>query len=343
MNTIEFDLDNYVEIGKIDFMKNSAVLFTSKADWQNFEVENLIWEDGWRAIEEKGVLLSPSITTVPFTTLIPSWNIIDLKDGRIYIYIRVKVGDDWSSWYSFGSWSENKKRHGCSGQADLFGSMHTDTLLLNQPSDTFQYRMVFSGKESVLRLFHVTTHLPIKDQENFTVVSEKKINSDLLFIKPISQMEIKDGANWCSPVCLAMVLSYFDISIAVEDIVLKVFDSIWSGTGNWPFNTAFIGTLGLQGYIRYLDNLNEAEKFIKEKVPLILSIKWSKGELAGAPLESSFGHLVVLCGFDEAGNPIVNDPAASSTEKVKRTYNRSEFEKCWLNHSGGIAYIIRKN
>jgi hypothetical protein len=50
--------------------------------------------------------------------------------------------------------------------------------------------------------------------------------------------------------------------------------------------------------------------------------------------------LLVVIGFDRAGNPIVNDPAAWSDATVRKVYDRAQFERSWLGGSGGIAYII---
>lgn len=49
---------------------------------------------------------------------------------------------------------------------------------------------------------------------------------------------------------------------------------------------------------------------------------------------------MVLVGFDKAGNPVLNDPAAPSNDTVRRTYPRAAFEKLWLTHSGGLSYVI---
>jgi len=71
-----------------------------------------------------------------------------------------------------------------------------------------------------------------------------------------------------------------------------------------------------------------------------MSIAWKKGELTGAPIASSSGHLIVLVGFDSTGNPIVNDPAAAANEDVQRTYLRAQLESVWLRYSGGTVYLI---
>jgi hypothetical protein len=119
-----------------------------------------------------------------------------------------------------------------------------------------------------------------------------------------------------------------------------VYDWIYDGHGNWPFNTAYAGTFGYEGYISRFTSLAKAEEFVAAGIPVILSIAWKKGELTGADLESTNGHLVVLIGFDSAGNPIVNDPYSPTNESVEHTYLRSEFEPLWLQASGGTVYLM---
>jgi hypothetical protein len=48
----------------------------------------------------------------------------------------------------------------------------------------------------------------------------------------------------------------------------------------------------------------------------------------------------VIVGFTSTGDPVVNDPAASSDAGVRRTYDRGQFENAWLRKSGGAAYVI---
>jgi hypothetical protein len=74
---------------------------------------------------------------------------------------------------------------------------------------------------------------------------------------------------------------------------------------------------------------------------VVISYAWKKGQLTGAAVGSSSGHLSVVVGFDDQGNPIVNDPAAASDEDVQRTYLRSELEPLWLENSGGTVYLIK--
>ena len=126
----------------------------------------------------------------------------------------------------------------------------------------------------------------------------------------------------------------------VRAAVEGVFDWIYDGHGNWPFNTAYAATFGLEGYVARFTSLSQVEEWVAAGVPVVTSIAWGKGDLTGAPIPSSSGHLMVVVGFDASGNPIVNDPAAATNEEVQRTYLRGEFETQWLSASGGTVYLI---
>jgi len=145
-----------------------------------------------------------------------------------------------------------------------------------------------------------------------------------------------DERGWCAPASLAMLLAYRGYPIDVPVIAREVFDETYGGTGNWAFDVAFAGTLGFRAAIVHLRDLAHAHAFLADDMPLALSIAWTAGSLAGAPLEASAGHIVVLAGIAENGDPIVADPARP---EVRVAYPRAEFERAWLGH-GGIAFAV---
>ena len=57
-------------------------------------------------------------------------------------------------------------------------------------------------------------------------------------------------------------------------------------------------------------------------------------------MSSSNGHLVVIVGFTESGDVVVNDPAAHTAAGVRHVYDRTQFENAWLPTSGGLVYVI---
>jgi uncharacterized protein YvpB len=165
------------------------------------------------------------------------------------------------------------------------------------------------------------------------------------------------GEAWCSATSTAMVLDYYgagptaaemawvDPSYTdpqVDHAARSVFDYAYDGAGNWPFNTAYAGTRGLDAFVTRLRSLTEAEQFIKAGIPLVASLSFKKSDLPGAGYGTN-GHLMVIVGFDQAGNVVVNDPAShliASNDAVRTTYDRESFENAWVPHSGGIVYVI---
>lgn len=167
-----------------------------------------------------------------------------------------------------------------------------------------------------------------------------------LNVPQCSQMIYPDGGNvWCSPTSTSMVLGYWGIDPGpceprVRAAVAGVWDWLYDGGGNWPFNTAYAASRGMEAYVARFTSLAQAELWIDAGVPVVMSIAWGKKDLTGAPVTSSSGHLIVLVGFDASGNPIVNDPAASTDAGVRLTYQRSQLESVWLQNSGGTVYLI---
>ncbi len=173
------------------------------------------------------------------------------------------------------------------------------------------------------------------------------------------------GEAWCSPTSTAMVMAYWQQSTGndsygpaadelatiepaghpdpqVDYAAAQTYDWNYDGTGNWPFNTAYSGSYGLESFVTRLRSLTEAEQFIKAGIPLVASVSFKKGELTGAGYGTN-GHLLVIVGFTPDGDVVVNDPAShliQSNDEVRVVYDRAEFESVWVPHSGGIVYVI---
>ena len=64
---------------------------------------------------------------------------------------------------------------------------------------------------------------------------------------------------------------------------------------------------------------------------MIVSLTYGAGGLDGSPLpRGTNGHLLVVVGFTDTGDVVVNDPAAPDRAGVRRTYDRGQFENAWL-------------
>ena len=77
-----------------------------------------------------------------------------------------------------------------------------------------------------------------------------------------------------------------------------MYDASYAGTGNWAFNAAYAGARGLRGVVAYLRGIDHVAAFVDAGLPVAISIAWNQGELPGAPLEHSDGHLLVVRGVE---------------------------------------------
>ena len=116
---------------------NQTILFSCGADFSKGSVQGLIpapnigrgallLADG--ALE--GCFVSPEIEVSPFTELVMSWN-TDLPEGSVSeAKCRVRSGQTWSEWMSWGVWSPFACRTSIAGQGDDIARVSTDTLLM---------------------------------------------------------------------------------------------------------------------------------------------------------------------------------------------------------------------
>jgi hypothetical protein len=167
------------------------------------------------------------------------------------------------------------------------------------------------------------------------------------------------GEAWCSPTSTAMILDFWHAGPSASELssfpgptkpdgtpyvdpqvdyaARAVYDWNYQGAGNWPFNAAYAGSRGLNGFVTRLRSLNEAERFIAAGIPLVASIN---GKLPGFFFKKTNGHLLTIIGFTANGDVISNDPAVPDDSQVRRVYGRADFENVWLGGSAGIVYVI---
>jgi len=161
------------------------------------------------------------------------------------------------------------------------------------------------------------------------------------------------GEAWCSPTSTAMVLGALGASPSDDELekfpgpnygdpqvdfaARYTYDWNYKGAGNWPANVAYATRFGLDGFVTRLRSLSEAQSFIAMSIPLVASIN---GDLPGFLFGKTNGHLLVIRGFDTNGDVITNDPAAPTSDGVRKVYGRADFERVWLGGSGGVVYVI---
>jgi hypothetical protein len=331
---------------------------------------------GRTAAYEFGSWTSPEWSTgFGFTELVSSWIAQTPARTFIRVYMRADRGDgSFTKWYTMGIWASGDAdiyRRSVGGQGDGDGYIAIDTFFAkDHPMFGYQLRLELyrtAGSNlspSVTRIGAVASD-PVNTKPY--IPSATTMTAAKILPVPTYSQEIhagqypqfdSGGEAWCSPTSTSMVVAYWGKGPSPRDYAYVqsdypgtpdpwvdyaarfVFDYHYNGAGNWPFNVAYAGSFGLDGEVTQLHSLAEAEQFIKAGVPLVASIAFTSNKLDGFLFKSTAGHLLVIVGFTANGDPVVNDPAATSDATVQRTYDRAQFEQNWMTSTGGIVYVI---
>ena len=310
-----------------------------------------------------------------FSELVASW-IADTPAGTfVRVYMTARRGDGtFTNWYTMGIWASGDgdiDRRSVGGQGDADGFIAIDTFFAkDHPMYAYQLRLELyrasgtSATPTVRRIGAVASD-PVNTKPylpSATTMTRTTILAVPQYSQEIHSGEYPQfdggGEAWCSPTSTSMVVAYWGTGPSASDYAYVAsdypaaqdpwvdyaargtFDYHYNGAGNWPFNVAYAGRFGLDGEVTQLHSLAEAEQFIKAGVPLVASIAFSSNKLDGFLFKSTAGHLLVIVGFTASGDPVVNDPAATSDATVQRTYDRTQFERNWMTSTGGIVYLI---
>ncbi|TWD81591.1 peptidase C39-like protein [Kribbella amoyensis] len=313
------------------------------------------------------------------TELVASWNATTPPGTWVEVAMAGRTDQGTATkWYVLGRWSGGDDtaagdihRTSVPSQGDANGSVAVDTFVAEtgRTLDRWQLKVTLyrlagtTSAPSVRSVGAMASRLP--DLKKIPASPSGGAEGVVLDVPTYSQETHighypqwdNGGEAWCSATSSAMVLDYYgagpsdgetawvdpaDADPQVDHSARSVFDYAYDGAGNWPFNTAYAGTRGVDAFVTRLRSLTEAEQFIKAGIPLIASLSFKKGDLPGAGYGTN-GHLMVIVGFDEAGNVVVNDPAShliASNDEVRTTYDRKAFENAWVPHSGGLVYVV---
>ncbi|WP_232678220.1 C39 family peptidase [Nocardioides sp. R-C-SC26] len=322
---------------------------------------------------EQGTWDSPWVTPgFSFTELIPSWSA--RTPGNSFIEIRLRGRDAsgrLSSWDVVARWAATDRylrRTSFGTQPDDLASLAVDTWRASAGLAAYQVRVTLarraggSAAPTLDSVGAVASRLPTTAGPTSKPGSAR---GTVLDVPRYSQMIHRGhypawdggGEAWCSPTSTSMVLGYYDrlpaareyawvpaghVDPWVDFAARSTYDVAYQGAGNWPFNVAYAAPRIGHGYVTRLRSLREAEPFLLAGVPLVASLAFARGQLTGAPISSTAGHVLVIVGLTATGDVVVNDPASTSRAGVRRTYDRAEFERAWLEGSGGTVYVLQR-
>jgi hypothetical protein len=316
-----------------------------------------------------------------FTELVPSWAATTPAGTLVAVHVRgIGAGGRRSSWDTVAHWAGTDatfRRTSFGPQRDDLASMATDTWSAYAGLRAWQLRVTLlrrSGSRATPVLSTVGAMVSALPHLDRVTRSRPGVGRGVVLRVPrYSQMVHAGhyprygggGEAWCSPTATAMVLAYYRRlpppseyawvrrsypDRVVAHVARRTFDHGYDGTGNWPFNTAYAAKRTRHAFVTRFASLRGVERFVRAGIPVVASITFGRGQLRGAPIASTNGHLLVVVGFTAKGDVVVNDPAARTRAGVRRTYARGQFENAWLKRypsggrmrgSGGLAYVIR--
>lgn len=301
---------------------------------------------------------------------IASWNLEAGHTAVIEISARA-VGGDWHPWLPLAEWGEvgsrRSVRTGPAGTGPV-PAVDTDVLVAADGTafDAVRLRITLgeAPEGHPLHLaavsFSAPDHTPGDHRSSGAPAAAGSPSGAAARLRPLSQRAYParddlggGGPVWCSPTSLTMVMDAWHVAIpeSIDDapggadprvpwVAREAYDATYDGTGNWSFNAAVAGGLGLAAVVTRLRSLEDARTLTAAGIPLVASIRFAdRAELAGADYDAPTGHLVVVRGLTPEGDVLVADPANPGGPAGLRTYPRTQFDAVWAR-SRRTAYVV---
>ena len=277
---------------------------------------------------ESADLESPS----PFDNLVGSFSADVPAGGEVELSAKVRTAAGWSDWYVLGTQTHDGFASAPKSD-DAAASLDVDELKLKSPATAARYRVKLRAARRPVRLRSVALALSDASAPPEPPAASTGPWTRELAVIARSQRDEQEKYKHdvCSPTSLAMVLEYWGHKRTTETVALAVRDRASELFGNWPANAAYAATFGLDARVARLESFAGLESEIAAGRPVVVSVTFGDGELPGAPVKQTAGHLMAVTGFTKEGDVIVDDPAG---------HGRAAFHKAWRVNKRGLAYLI---
>ncbi|MGA2657872.1 MAG: C39 family peptidase [Verrucomicrobiota bacterium] len=297
------------------------------------------------------VLTSPELAArIHWDELVASWNAEMPEGAYLKVEARALYPRRATKYYTMGLYSGNPSRHprqSVRNQADADGVVATDTLILKEPCGRFQVRLTLGGDDRrPAGLKFLGLSLTDSKAAPPALPSNRAAWGKTIPVPERSQMAYSNGVVLCSPATVSMIMSFWsrilnrpELDPGVPEVAKAVYDPVWQGTGNWPFNTAYAGSYpGMRAYVTRLTDLAELEDWIAQGLPVGLSVCLNR--LLGRQGPPS-GHLVVCVGFTKEGDLVINDPG--TRQNVRKVLPRKNVISAWAYSKNAVYLIYPEN
>ncbi|MEO6711780.1 MAG: C39 family peptidase [Planctomycetota bacterium] len=315
-------------------------------------IDPIVFGDG-RAIsfedpaQKEDEYTSPVFDCAPFDECLVSWNARHSKATGFGVEISVARAADqtFSPWMWIGEWNVSARPKELALEFED-AKIDVDTFTSRSTWSAVRLRVRVRASESgqlrfaLERLSIVPT---LRAEHAVSIASTgKTLAISARLAVPFRSQRVEAPAlasRICSPTSLSMVLAYRGVDVPTSEVARRAYDPFHDIYGNWNRAIQTACSFGVPGRLERIHDWHRAEELLAKGQPLILSIAAKAGQLHGAPYASTAGHLLVLCGFDEASRALVNDPAADTASAGQTAYSRDDLETVWMKR-GGTAYVL---
>lgn len=300
-------------------------------------------QSGWQA----GGYLWEENETQLFDELIVSWNGSRPRTGGFVLSLSIRREGRWSAWYPYARW-ESVGQSGGDVEAHIEGvSIKQDILSLKQGSEASGFRVKVEAFNSASTQEFNQLHVCATRANS--VLTETPLSSFSrvkLDVPPVSQMLVNHPRrkDLCSPTSTSAVVGYL-LGAKVDPFLFanQARDEAFDIFGNWVLNTAHASSLLGSGWSCWVERVAGFHDIYQRLVchtPVVVSVK---GELQGAPLPYSNGHLIVVRGFDPATRKVLCiDPAFASHQETEVEYAWEDFMEAWSRRRC-LSYLFERN
>lgn len=284
------------------------------------------------------------IETDNFSEAVGSWAAITSEDATVEFLVRVRVGDAWSKYLSYGKFGKGLK-NSYSDQSDQYVKLSTDEILFynGKKGDAFQLKVILRRTSLNIESPVVSLLAFTMDFDNYTFDCDisnlpKEVKHDVVKLYQHDVPEI--GGSICSATSSTMLLMWkgysFDglasyphqyIAGIVKDYGHNIF-------GNWTYNTVGMSSFGAISYVKRFISEDDLFYHLATVGPVAASIKGYT--ITDNKSYNTNGHLIVVTGYLIDGNNkyvYTNDP---NVPGVSTRMKLQDFLDVYRN----VSYII---
>ncbi|MDX1971937.1 MAG: C39 family peptidase [Candidatus Sumerlaeia bacterium] len=230
------------------------------------------------------------------------------------------------------------------------GTLAIDHLLLKQPAQTLQFRILLEEGHSKLPKgteMHVEVFTPNEatQQQRQNEELAKLSMADQFLDLPLRRQMSSTGEKMddtCQTASLATALEYYGKIVPNELLFSCINDTVYDYPGVWPRVTETATRYGLRSRVTRFQTWAEVNAALEKGTVILCSIRMPEGgDYIAPPYAKIGGHIIALNGFSSDDRIVVTDSAlGESGEGYRCQWKRADFEKIWFEQKGGIAMIV---